>query len=341
MKLAEIKEQITTTDVYNILQYLGGNPCMRGDVIMSKTISHGGNSMKLFYYGNSKLFVDYTDGANKFDIFDLVATVKNISLGDAVRFITSFLDIDCNNDNGYDDDWSVFKKHRSHEIPKPGFPEVPHQILDNYPEVVISSWVDEGIPYDIQRKFGIKFNPVDSSILIPHMDIEGNVIGIRKRALVDDDVSSGKYRPAVVNGKLWNHPLALNLYGIDMAKDAIRMSGTAIVVEAEKSVMKSHAFGVEQTVACCGSSISMRQAELLAQCDAKELAIAFDADYHEVGDDESLRAIDKLMRQYDKLSSYFKVSFIWDKFGLLGYKDSPFDRGRETFMKLWKERVFI
>ena len=52
-------------------------------------------------------------------------------------------------------------------------------------------------------------------------------------ALVKDDEQYGKYRPAVIGGKQYSHPLGFNLFGLNLAKDNIKKTGTALVVEGE------------------------------------------------------------------------------------------------------------
>ena len=48
--------------------------------------------------------------------------------------------------------------------------------------------------------------------IIPHYDINNNLIGIRERTLIKENEVYGKYRPAYLNGKLYNHPLSFSLY---------------------------------------------------------------------------------------------------------------------------------
>jgi DNA primase len=70
----------------------------------------------------------------------------------------------------------------------------------------------------------------------------------------------GKYRPLIINKVQYSHPLGMNLYGINWAKDNIKNIKKAIVFESEKSVLKYMSyFGIENNiaVACCGSSLSL------------------------------------------------------------------------------------
>ena len=74
----------------------------------------------------------------------------------------------------------------------------------------------------------------------------------------------------------------------------------------------------------------------------KEMAVCFDRDFEAIGDENYNHVIQKLQKIYDKYSAYVNVSFLFDKDGdKLGYKDSPTDKGKETFMELWQNRVFL
>ena len=53
---------------------------------------------------------------------------------------------------------------------------------------------------------------------------------------------------------------------------------------------------------------------------------------------ESTRAWETL---YAKYGAYVQISFMFDKGNLLGYKDSPIDRGKDIFLKLFEERVTL
>ena len=63
--------------------------------------------------------------------------------------------------------------------------------------------------------------------------------------------------------------------------------------------------------------------------------------YKKIGDDEWKRWTKKLKAIHTKYSGYVQITFMFDKTDLLGYKDSPIDRGPETFMKLFKERIIL
>ena len=69
----EVREKLTTNDIYELLTEWGGEPEWTSWGILSSTICHnmpGQGSRKLYYYNNTDLFQCYT-GCGYFDIFDL------------------------------------------------------------------------------------------------------------------------------------------------------------------------------------------------------------------------------------------------------------------------------
>ena len=68
----EIKNSLTIDQVYDFLNALDGNPKKQNEnLILARTICHGGDSHKLYYYNNTKLFKCYTECSDSFDIYDL------------------------------------------------------------------------------------------------------------------------------------------------------------------------------------------------------------------------------------------------------------------------------
>ena len=71
-----IKNNLTIEQIKDLLYTLGGDPQVRGDIIVSRTVCHGGDSHKLYYYENTHLFRCYTECSDIFDIFELIIKVK-------------------------------------------------------------------------------------------------------------------------------------------------------------------------------------------------------------------------------------------------------------------------
>ena len=72
---------------------------------------------------------------------------------------------------------------------------------------------------------------------------------------------------------------------------------------------------------------------------AEEIIICFDKQFQEKGDDEFKKLTKNLTNIHNKYGKYINISILFDKNNLLGYKDSPIDRGKEIFLQLYKERI--
>lgn len=348
-----VKENLDLEDIYTLLEYLDAEPQMYGTYIVARTICHNGDTHKLYYYENTALFKCYTGSCGSFDVFELIHKVQDVDLNTSIYFIVNFFNlqhkIDEVDEESYSEDWKIFKQY--HKLTgieiknnKVELPQLPNYV-QYYPQPKLLNWEEEGISKEICDYMGIRYNPVNGSIIIPHVDQEGRLVGIRQRTLVTEDEIYGKYRPAKFQDKLCNHPLAFNLYGLYEAKDNIKNLRTAIVVESEKSVLQYLSyFGTKSDicVAVCGSSLSKYQFNLLLELGIHELVIGFDKDFDEIGTEDYNKVINKLQKIYDKYSSYVNISFLFDKENnTLGYKDSPLDCGKEAFLYLWRNRIVI
>lgn len=244
-------------------------------------------------------------------------------------------------------DWDIFKRHdikgKQQRKDKVQLKEYNPVILTRFSYPRISSWEQEGISRDTCRRNYIGYYPGGEQITIPHFDIDGRLIGIRGRSLAQDEAERyGKYRPLLIGKQLYNHPLSMNLYNLNNSKDNIRKLKTAIVFESEKScLMYQSYYGIDNdiSVAICGSSLSAYQVQLLRDLGATEIIIALDRQFQEIGDEEFKRWTTKLIHFYKKYNNYVKITAIFDKNMITGYKSSPIDEGQQKFEKLLQERI--
>ena len=348
-----VKEQIELEDVYNLLDFFDAEPQMFNTYIIARTICHGGDSHKLYYYENTQLFKCYSDSCGSFDIFELVQKVENIKdLNAAVFYVVNFFNLQSKIDEvdeNFDLDTSKYiaqltklAQLDSYKKDKVVLPEFPMDMLDYYPQPEILDWTKEGISHEVCSYMGIRYDPVNGNILIPHYDKDSRLIGVRQRTLVQEQEIYGKYRPARIQGQLCNHPLAFNLYGINQAWPQIKQAQLAIIVEGEKSVLQYMSyFGTKSNicVAVCGSSISQYQFQLLLDLGVKEIVLGFDKDFQEMRGKEYDDVVKKIDNIYNKYKNRITISVLFDKWNLLGYKASPLDCGKEAFLYLWRNRV--
>ena len=375
----KIKQDLTIEQVFDLVAELGGEPQMRNNYFVSQTICHnyvGEGSYKLYYYDNTKLFRCYTDCGTSFDIYELICKVKTIreefkisydennkiknqpwELFDALNFVIDFFNLrayysseesneELVNDN-LKSDWS-----KIHQYEKNNSLELKKQIVDlklfdpntlnNFPVLHILPWEAEGIKHQVIKNKGIVFNPISQGVVIPHFDIDNNLVGIRERTMIKENEVYGKYRPAFFNNQLYNHPLSFNLYNLNSSKYNIKLLKKVIVFEGEKSCLKYASFFGEDndiSVATCGSNLIEYQFKLLKNLGVEEIIIAFDKQFQKIGDDEYKRWIKKLQQMANKYRQFCTISFMFDTKDSLNYKDAPIDQGKEIFLELFKNRL--
>lgn len=136
----------------------------------------------------------------------------------------------------------------------------------------------------------------------------------------------------------------MNLYNLNNSKNNIPILKKAIIFEGEKScLLYASYFGIDNdiSVACCGSSVSLYQIEMLQRAGAQEIIIAFDRQFQSIGDDEFKKLKANLLKIHSKYKNDVIISFIFDKEMITGYKSSPIDHGPDIFLKLFKERIIL
>lgn len=328
-----VKEQITTEDIFQLLEEWGGEPQYTEFGILSQSICHhipGEGNYKLYFYEANQLFYCYSN-CGSFDIFELAIKVadiqdnKHYDLNDAVRALAyrfGIIEYIEEEEQSSLEDWKVFNRYdRINEIEIKDYSvslkEYDDVILSrfNY-KVKIEPWLKEEMTQECLDLAQIGFFPGGDQITIPHFDKDGRFVGVRGRALCQEEAERfGKYRPLKIGKQLYNHPLGMNLYGLNWAQDNIKTMEKAIVFESEKSVLKYISyFGIENNiaVACCGSSISAYQIHMLIAAGAKEIVIAFDRDFEELGDATHKRRITNFRKLHNRYKNYVNLSFIND-----------------------------
>jgi hypothetical protein len=358
-RLEEIKNSLTIEQVFDLLLSYGADPVLKDDLIICRTICHGGDSHKLYYYENTHLFRCYTECSDTFDIFQLVVKVessggRNYSLPQAINYVINFFNLSIENKNFQknDDeliDWQIFNRYDKILNNENNKRTIEMKIYDDkiltyLPHPRILPWEDEGISKDVIKYHNICYNPSSQAIVIPHYNIDGELVGIRERTLIKENEIYGKYRPMYLNKQMYNHPLGFNLYNLNFSKENIKRTKKAIIFEGEKSpLLYASYFGQENdiTVAVCGSSLSSYQVQLLLDLGIEEMIIAFDKQFQELGDKEHIGWVKKLKDINKKYSKYVRISYMFDKWGILGYKSSPIDEGKEKFLKLFDKRFSL
>lgn len=317
--------------------------------IQFRTICHHHDQkdgkFKLYYYKNTKLFVCYSccGTFNIIELFkkryelmdiqynfyeDIVLKLGGGTIGQKVQetFYQPYKPLYENNKTTIDVNIKSINKG----------------VLNAFSFYAIPEWIEDGISEATMKRFNIKYSIEDNKIIIPHYDIDGNLIGIRGRTLNEEELYLGKYIPIKINGEMYNHPLGFNLYGLNFVKENIKKYKMAIVAEGEKAVLQYETmFGEDKNivVAACGSNFCKYQLDLLLQCGAERILIAFDKEGKTWK--EQTEYYNKLKRICEKYKNYALMGFIWDNSGLLKLKQSPFDCGPDIAAKLISKGVWI
>ena len=349
-----------------------GNPIFQ--TVCHNPAHHGKH--KLFYYVETKQFHCYTECAENFDIFGLTCRAKGYD--STMEFRKAFNDVlnffhlggiqfgfnDNSDKNELSDGWNILQKFKDFTAPRKELlplPKVQENILEYFSPIVAPiEWLREGITADAMYHFGIRVDAAMRKIIIPHKDIEGNLCGIRGRSFDPDEVADGKkYMPVYIEQDCYKHPLGQNLYGIYENQDVIRRLKKVAVFEGEKSVLLCASYynkykqvvdeetGEVKTVyennnfavATCGSSFSQQQLMLLLKLGVNEIIFCYDKENDDDrNSDLTVNYEAKLLKIVKPLTKYANIYVVMDYEGLLGYKDSPTDRGQEILEQLMKKK---
>ena len=349
MKANEVKEMLSETDIFSLLEELGADPKMTGTVITSRTICHNPahtGKHKLVYYPDSKTFHCYTE-CGTMDIFGLVGKILDLDFGSSFRYVCTKFGISYSNETiGFNDkvDVSFFQKFKKKKD-KIVLNKISPKVLDCYYNLYHKVWIEDGISVKTMKKFGIRFNISGNQIVIPHHDKDFNLVGVRSRNLDKDLVDDGKkYMPIYHKGTVLKHPTGGNLYGLCFTKEQIEKYRKVILFESEKSVLQLDTMLPDKSIGVCisGSNLTNYQLEILKGMKIDEVIIALDKEFEKIGDDSERFYAEKIKAGFiDKLSPYFLVSVIWDTENLLDMKDSPTDKGVEVFNELFQKRIFV
>jgi hypothetical protein len=356
VSIQDIINAITLEDVQAVLEGLGVEQiAMYEDkgYIVCPTICHNpieeAESMKLYWYQNNKIFRCYTECNEAMSIFTLYQKFMRInyhkvSFEEAVDYVKKCIKhLVVSGVKKYHSDFNMDKYKFDSSIPH--LTKYPQTMLTYFPPYHHPLWLKDGIKPEIMDKFHIGFSLAQNKITIPHLDIDGNLVGIRARTLDKDEADQyGKYRPLQLGSVLYAHPLHFNLYGIYEHQEAIRKRQSAIIVEGEKSVLLDDGYYGQwaNAVACCGSKINKYQINLLTNVlGANEITIAFDKEYTDWRTEkarEYRKRIEAACRKYTGQATFY---YIWDMDNLLEEKDSPYDKGKEVFEELYKRRIRV
>lgn len=125
------------------------------------------------------------------------------------------------------------------------------------------SWRNRGGTQDMFR----------GRLMVPLQDPQGRVIGFTAR-LLEDDPNAPKY---INTPQTVLYDKSRHIYGLHLAKEAIRKGQFAVLVEGNLDVIASHQAGVRQVVATAGTALTEPHLKALSRFTG-DIRLAFDAD---------------------------------------------------------------
>ena len=348
MDYEEIIKGIKDEEIIKLMIQLGADRYDdEENYIIFPTICHNidssTSSMKLYFYKDTKLFVCYTE-CGKMSIYKFLAhyyDTRQIEY-DWYEDVHQVV-LNCSVSKpleGFNKVKRVNLKEKYQKKERPKFKIYNPGVLDVFNKYYPVEWLRDGISKEAMDKFNILYSISQNKIIIPHYDVNNNLIGIRGRALNDWEVENiGKYMPVKIEQTWYKHPLSVNLYGLNINKENIKKTGYVYIFEAEKSVLQFESFNQPNcAVAVCGSNFNKFQLKLLIEeCHPKEIIICFDSE-EKRGSDKYFMKLWTICKKYN---NYCNFSFIYDRKGILDSKDSPSDKGEDIFNKLKDERVKV
>ena len=188
--------------------------------------------------------------------------------------------------------------------------------LDQYRVNDFPWWENEDIDGSVAMAWGCGYDRYKDAITIPVRDNSGNLINILYRNMnpLRKEIGLPKY---IYKHKLGNLDF---LWGWSQSVQHIQEKNEVLLFEGAKSVIKSHLMGHPNAAAIMTSHMSDEQMQFLARqgCD---VVILLDKDQQWPERDDHVQ----------KLKRFCRVYVCKDEDGLLGEKDSPVDKGYETF----------
>ncbi|NWJ44586.1 MAG: DNA primase [Chloroflexi bacterium] len=133
-------------------------------------------------------------------------------------------------------------------------------------------------------------------LIFPIKDRQGQIIAFGGRVLEGAPSDAPKY---LNSPQTFLFDKSATLYGFDLARDSIRHSDCAVVVEGYMDVIAAHEAGFSNVVAPLGTALTEKHVVSLKKL-TKRIVLALDADY--AGQKATLQGIEVLKRGFDSYS---------------------------------------
>lgn len=271
----------------------------------------------------------------KGDIFTLIMELANKNFTQAIALCCSVLGIKYNL-NGVNVKKKTVKKafggfySKAKQDCEIDYKYYDDSILNTYINKGNKRFKDDGIDYDIQTIFNIMFDTDTNRITTPWRDSLGRIVGVMGRYNASADYCTDNGISKWLPLKGLSFPKSNFLYGLYENYNYILSAGRVYVGESEKFVLQLASYGIRNCVAIGSHDVSPMQRRLLLSLGVDIITCMdndIDAKFNKI-QCERLKSKSGLLHR--------KIGFAIT-YDILEGKESPSDRGRETFLQCVSE----
>lgn len=138
--------------------------------------------------------------------------------------------------------------------------------------ITVAELLAAGLIKEADGKPGTYYDRFRNRLMFPIRDAMGKVVAFTGRALAADDLAkylNSPETPLYVKSEV--------LFGMDKAKDAIRVRGFGLLVEGQMDLLHAHQAGFENTIALSGTALTEKHLALIKRY-SDNLMLVLDAD---------------------------------------------------------------
>lgn len=299
---------------------------------------NGDNTGAVNVYNTKYLLIHNWTRENEFDdvsdIISLTQYNKKCSFVDAVKYLHNILGLEL----------TPYKKEEKKEKPDPlavfenainrhraivdvaEIHAIKEEAINDYVSLLYIDWLREGIMPWAAKKFGLAYSYKYHRVVIPiRYWLDGTLVGFNQRTTVEnyEELGIRKYFLTASYRK------SLNLYGLWENREEIEDKKTVVIYESEKSVLKRYSRNDGTCVALQGKKLSDEQRRIIIGLNVNEVIIALD-------NDVPIEEVRHICEQFYHIRN---VSYVKDRWNLLGDKDAPADAENKVYNFLIKHRV--
>lgn len=304
----------------------------------SATNYNGDNTGAVNVYNTKYLLIHNWTRESEFndvsDIISLVQYNKKCSFVDAVKYLHNILGLELTPYKKEEkkeklDPLAIFKnvisRHRA-IVDVAEIQAIKEEAINDYVPLLYIDWLREGVMPWAAKKFGLAYSYKYHRVVIPiRYWLDGTLVGFNQRTTVEnyEELGIRKYFLTASYRK------SLNLYGLWENREEIEDKKTVVICESEKSVLKRYSRNDGTCVALQGKKLSDEQRRIIIGLNVNEVIIALD-------NDVPIEEVRHICEQFYHIRN---VSYVKDRWNLLGDKDAPADAENKVYNFLMKHRV--